>query len=58
MTSVSKETVYELDKDGKRILPGRDISGVSVIRFEFGQRASSTSGGVAWVGGPVFALRG
>jgi hypothetical protein len=41
VTTVSKETRYDLDKDGKRILPGRDISGTEVFRYEICERAST-----------------
>jgi len=39
-TSVSTETRYELDKTGKRVGPGKDVSGTEVFRFEFCGRAS------------------
>jgi hypothetical protein len=41
VTTVSKDTRYDLDKDGKRILPGRDLSGTEVFRYEFGERIST-----------------
>ncbi len=41
VTTVSKDTRYDLDKDGKRLLPGRDLSGTEVFRYEFGERAST-----------------
>jgi hypothetical protein len=41
ITMVSKETRYELDKDGKRIQPGRDLSGIEVYRYEIVERAST-----------------
>jgi hypothetical protein len=41
MTTVNKETRYELDKDGKRVLPGRDLSGTEVYRFEIVERVST-----------------
>jgi hypothetical protein len=41
VTTVSKETRYELGKDGKRVLPGRDMSGVEVYRYELCERAST-----------------
>jgi hypothetical protein len=30
--TVSTQTLYDLDKGGKRMLPGRDFSGVNVLR--------------------------
>jgi hypothetical protein len=41
VTTVSKETRYELDKDGKRVGTGRDMSGVEVYRYEICERAST-----------------
>jgi hypothetical protein len=41
VTTVSKETRYDLDKDGKRVLPGRDVSGTEVFRYELCERAST-----------------
>lgn len=41
MTTVTKETRYDLDKDGKRKLPGRDLSGTEVYRFEILERVST-----------------
>jgi len=41
VTTVSKETRYDLDKDGKRTLPGRDVSGTEVFRYAFCERAST-----------------
>ena len=41
MTTVGKATIYDLDKDGKRVLPGRDFSGVVVARYELCERAST-----------------
>jgi hypothetical protein len=41
VTTVSKETRYDLDRDGKRILPGRDNSGTEVFRYEICERAST-----------------
>ena len=41
VTTVSKETRYELSKDGKRLLPGRDLSGTEVYRYELCERAST-----------------
>jgi hypothetical protein len=38
---VTKETVYELDDQGKRKLPGRDYSGVIVFRFDIAERKST-----------------
>ncbi len=41
-TTVSQETKrYDVDKDGKRVLPGRDGSGTEVYRYEFCERAST-----------------
>ncbi len=41
MTIVSKEMRYELDKDGKRVQPGRDLSGTEVYRYEIIERVST-----------------
>jgi hypothetical protein len=41
VTVVSHETRYDLDKDGKRIAPGRDYSGTEVYRYEICERAST-----------------
>jgi len=41
ITTLSKETRYELDKKGKRLPPGRDLSGTEVYRFELCERAST-----------------
>jgi hypothetical protein len=41
MTIVTKETRFELDKEGKRILPGRDLSGTEVYRYEIVERVST-----------------
>ena len=41
VTSVSKQTLYELDKNGKRLQPGRDFSGTFVLRYEMCERAST-----------------
>jgi hypothetical protein len=41
LTVKAKQVVYDLDKDGKRILPGRDQSGVSVFRYELAERKST-----------------
>jgi hypothetical protein len=38
---VSKETRYELNKDGKRVQPGRDLSGIEVYRYEIVERVST-----------------
>jgi hypothetical protein len=40
-TMVSKATRYDLGKDGKRILPGRDLSGTEVYRYEIVERVST-----------------
>jgi hypothetical protein len=41
VTTVSKETRFDLDKAGKRIQPGRDNSGTEVFRYEICERAST-----------------
>jgi hypothetical protein len=41
LTVVSKEMRYDLDKDGKRIVPGRDYGGTEVYRYEICERAST-----------------
>jgi len=41
MTIVSKDTRYDLDKDGKRVQPGRDLSGTEVYRYEIVERVST-----------------
>ena len=41
LTVKAKQVVYDLDKDGKRILPGRDQSGVTVFRYEVSERKST-----------------
>jgi hypothetical protein len=41
MVTVSKESRHDLDKDGKRVAPGRDTSGTTVWRYEIGERAST-----------------
>ena len=41
MTVANKETRYEMGKDGKRILPGRDLSGIEVYRYEIIERVST-----------------
>jgi len=41
VTSVSKQTLYDLDKEGKRIQPGRDFSGTFLSRYEICERAST-----------------
>ena len=38
---MSKETRYDLDGAGKRLLPGRDVSGTEVFRYEVCERAST-----------------
>ncbi len=40
-TMVSKQTRYDLDAGGKRILPGRDLSGTAVYRYEIRERVST-----------------
>ena len=41
VTTVMKMTSYDLDKAGKRALPGRDFSGTFVARYELCERAST-----------------
>jgi hypothetical protein len=41
VTTIMKDTRYDIDKDGKRIQPGRDLSGTEVFRYEFGERTST-----------------
>jgi hypothetical protein len=41
VTVVSQETRYDLDKDGKRISPGRDYGGTEVYRYEVCERTST-----------------
>jgi hypothetical protein len=41
VTSVSKQTLYDIDKEGKRVQPGRDFSGTFVVRYEICERAST-----------------
>jgi hypothetical protein len=41
VTTVSKATGYDLDKDGKRVGSGRDYSGTTVYRYELCERAST-----------------
>jgi hypothetical protein len=41
VTSVSKQTLYDLDPQGKRLSPGRDFSGTFVLRYEICERAST-----------------
>jgi hypothetical protein len=41
VTTVSKTTSYDLDKSGRRVLPGRDFSGTFVARYELCERAST-----------------
>jgi len=41
VVSVSKLTNYDLDKNGKRILPGRDEGGIFLNRYEFTARRST-----------------
>jgi hypothetical protein len=40
-TDVRKATVYDVDKEGKRVGPGRDRSGTVVWRVELGERVST-----------------
>ncbi len=41
ITIVAKQTIYDLDADHKRVLPGRDLSETTVYRCEFGERTST-----------------
>jgi hypothetical protein len=41
VTSVSKQTLYDLDKEGKRLQPGRDFSGTFLSRYEICERTST-----------------
>jgi hypothetical protein len=41
VTTVAKVTRYDLDKTGKRKLPGRDLSGTEVYRYEIVERVST-----------------
>jgi hypothetical protein len=41
VTIVSKETRFDLHNDGKRVLPGRDLSGTEVYRYEVVERVST-----------------
>jgi hypothetical protein len=41
ITMLGKAMRYDLDKDGKRKLPGRDLSGTEVYRFEIVERLST-----------------
>jgi hypothetical protein len=41
VTTVTRSTIYDLDKEGRRILPGRLRSGTIVVRYEIGERAST-----------------
>jgi dipeptidyl aminopeptidase/acylaminoacyl peptidase len=41
VVGVSKETRHDLDRDGKRVGPARDLSGTSVTRYEFCERSST-----------------
>jgi hypothetical protein len=41
LVTVSKESRHDLDKDGKRVVPGRDTSGNTVWRYEICERAST-----------------
>jgi hypothetical protein len=40
-TSVAKQTNYDLDKDGKRVLPGRNEDSAGAIRYEITRRQST-----------------
>jgi hypothetical protein len=39
--TVSKLTNYDLDKKGKRVLPGRDEGGIYMVRYELSERRST-----------------
>jgi hypothetical protein len=41
VTSVSKQTLYDLDSQGQRLQPGHDFSGTFVLRYQVGERAST-----------------
>ena len=41
VTTVTKATIYDLDKEGRRIEPGRPWSGTVVACYEIGERAST-----------------
>ena len=41
LTLVNKETRFDLDKDGKRVQPGRNLSGTEVYRYEIVERVST-----------------
>jgi hypothetical protein len=41
MTIMSKETRYDLNKEGKRLAPSRDYSGTEVYRYEVCERVST-----------------
>lgn len=41
ITTVTKQTLYDLDTEGKRLQPGRDLSGTHVARYEIGERLST-----------------
>lgn len=41
VTSVSKQTLYDLDPQGQRLQPGRDFSGTFVLRYEICERTST-----------------
>ena len=40
-TTAYKGVVYDLDKEGRRIEPGRPWRGTAVVHFEIGERAST-----------------
>jgi hypothetical protein len=40
-TTLTKGMIYDLDKEGRRIQPGRPWSGTTVVRYEIGERAST-----------------
>ncbi len=40
-TTINKATRYDLDKSGKRKLPGRDLNGTEVYRYEIVERVST-----------------
>ena len=59
LTVVTKETLYDLDKEGKRVGPPHDFSGVLVFHYEIGECASTKKltgtghGVVSTVKGPL-----
>ena len=41
VTTVSRIMFYDLDKEGRRVQPGRAWRGTTVVRYEIGERAST-----------------